>query len=130
MEQQRTSDERTWGMMCHLGALAAFIGIPLGNVVGPLIVWLIKREQYAFVDDQGKESMNFQITLTIAAVALFIVMIPLFVLTAFTGIPIFLLAPLLFLGLFVGALIWVVQAAMQANQGVEYRYPFSFRFFK
>lgn len=52
-----SKDERMWGMICHLAALAGFVGIPLRNVLGPLIVWLIKREEFPLVADQGKESL-------------------------------------------------------------------------
>jgi len=63
MEQQ---EERNWGMFCHLAALAGFI-IPLGNVIGPLVIWLMKKDESQFVDDQGKESVNFQISFIIYA---------------------------------------------------------------
>jgi uncharacterized protein len=59
--------EKQWGMFAHLAAFAAFI-IPLGNVVGPLVVYLIKKDEYEFVNDQGKEVLNFQITWTIAMI--------------------------------------------------------------
>ena len=62
-----SKDEKMWGMFCHLSALAGYIGIPFGNIIGPLIIWMVKKEQFKFVDDQGKESLNFQITITIAA---------------------------------------------------------------
>jgi uncharacterized Tic20 family protein len=52
-------DARTMAMLCHL--LAIFTGF-----IGPLVIWLIKKDQYAFVDDQGKEALNFQITMLIA----------------------------------------------------------------
>ena len=57
-------DERMWGMFCHLAALAGFI-IPFGNIIGPLIVWQIKKEEFPFVEDQGKESLKFQISIFI-----------------------------------------------------------------
>ena len=63
-------------MLCHLSSLCGFIGIPFGHLIGPLVVWLVKKQQFPFVDDQGKESLNFQITMTIyAAVALLLMLI-------------------------------------------------------
>ena len=59
-----SSDERMWGMLCHLSTFAGYL-VPFGNISGPLIVWLVKKDEYAFVDDQGKESLNFQISITI-----------------------------------------------------------------
>ncbi|NLF68016.1 MAG: DUF4870 domain-containing protein [Candidatus Anammoximicrobium sp.] len=108
-----SSEERTWGMLCHLSSLAGN-AIPLGNVLGPLIVWLIKRDEYALVDDQGKESLNFQISILIyvTVFALTIIGIPLAV------------AALIF------GLVMTVIAAVKANGGEYYRYPLTIRFVK
>ena len=62
--QVDTRDQNMWAMLCHLSALAGFI-IPLGNVIGPLVIWMIKKDVYPLVDDQGKEALNFQISMTI-----------------------------------------------------------------
>jgi len=59
--QPTTKDDRTWAMLCHLSGLAGYV-VPFGNIFGPLIIWLIKRDQSWFVDDQGKEALNFQIS--------------------------------------------------------------------
>ena len=56
---------RIWGMLCHLTALLGIIGIPLGHLFGPLTVWLLKRNSYPFVREQGIESMNFQLSMTL-----------------------------------------------------------------
>jgi len=105
-----SKDERMWGMICHLAALAGFVGIPLGNVLGPLIVWLIKREEFPLVADQGKESLNFQISMTIYGV----ICIPLmFVVIGF----------LLGLALLIADVVFIIIAAMKANEGALYRYP-------
>lgn len=109
-------DARTWGMICHLMALSGYV-IPFGNIIGPLIIWAIKKDEYAFVDDQGKEAMNFQLTLTIA----FLACVPLVILLI--GIPL-----MVALGIF--ALVMIVIAAIKANEGVRYRYPLSIKFFK
>ena len=65
-------EARTWGMWCHLASLVgivlSFIGIPpvlLINILGPLVVWLWRKNEHPFIDDQGKESINFQISLTL-----------------------------------------------------------------
>ncbi|MEM1115538.1 MAG: DUF4870 domain-containing protein [Bacteroidota bacterium] len=106
-------DERTWGLIAHLSALSGFV-IPFGNILGPLVVWLTKRDQSAFVADQAKEALNFQITLSIAVV-LGVVLI--FVLI---GIPI-----LMILGL--AALVMPIIAGIRANEGRRYRYPLTLR---
>ena len=60
-------DARLWGMFCHLTAFSGYV-IPFGSVFGPLIIWLIKKDEMPFVDDQGKESLNFQLTMLIAVI--------------------------------------------------------------
>ena len=64
-------EERNLGMACHLLALAGLV-LPLGNIIGPLIMWLVKREESAFVDEQGKEALNFNITIAIAGFVSFL----------------------------------------------------------
>lgn len=109
-------DERMWGMLCHLSALSGFI-IPFGNIIGPLIVYSMKKDEYSFVADQGKESLNFQISVLVY-LAISLVTIVLLI-----GIMFLLLIPLI-------SLILTVLAAVRANDGEYYRYPFCIRFIK
>lgn len=111
-------DANLWAMLCHLSALAGYL-IPFGNLIGPLIVWQIKKGEFPLVDDQGKESLNFQITLTIIGLAAFVLAI----------ITVGFLMPLLFI-LAIAALVFIILAALAANKGESYRYPFAFRFIK
>lgn len=111
-----TAEERTWGMFCHLAALAGYV-IPFGSIIGPLVVWLIKKDQMPFVNDQGKESLNFQITVVIAMIVSGVLM---FVLIGF----------LLLAAVAIADLVFVIIAAIQANKGVAYRYPYTIRFIK
>ena len=108
-----TNQERQWALFAHLSALAGFL-IPFGNVIGPLIVWQIKKAEMPFVDEQGKEALNFQITVTIAVLVCFLLMV------IFIGI---LLLPLVA----IGALVLTVIAAVKANAGEHYRYPIAWR---
>lgn len=107
--------EKTWAMLCHIASFAYFI--PLGHIFGPLIVWLIKKDESDLVDDQGKESINFQLSMTIYLLAA----VPLVFL--FIGIPV-----LIALGIL--DVILVVIAAVNAAQGQTYRYPLSIKFIK
>jgi len=109
-------DARNWAMICHLSALAGYF-VPLGNLLGPLIVWAIKKEEHPFVDEQGKEAINFQLTLTIAFLAACVLI--------FIFIGFFLIVILA-----VYALVMIIIAAIKANDGVDYRYPHSIRFLK
>ena len=113
------SDERTWAMLGHLSAFSAFI-TGIGCVLGPLIVWLVKRDTMPFAGEQAKEALNFNITVIIAAVGLW-------VLTILTlGIGLLLTVPL-GLVLFVGWIVLTIIAAVKANAGEHYRYPLTIR---
>ncbi|NMF83005.1 DUF4870 domain-containing protein [Nodosilinea sp. P-1105] len=108
-----TPESRMWAMIAHLSALAGFV-IPFGNILGPLIVWLVKKDEMSFVNDQGKEALNFNISMTIYMLvsgALIFVLI---------GIPL-----LVILG--IAWLILVILAAVKANEGTAYRYPLTLR---
>lgn len=109
--------EKTMGMVCHLAALAIITSIPFANIIGPLIVWLIKKDEMPFVDDQGKEAINFQITISLAIVvcaALFFLIVPIF---------------LIFVLILI-SIIFSIIGGMKANNGEYYRYPFALRLIK
>ena len=114
-------EARQWGMFAHLSALAGFI-IPFGHVIGPLVVWMVKKEQLPFVNDQGRESLNFQITVTIGIVAGFVIGL----VTICIGGVGFLLIP----AIGIAGAIMAAMGAMEANKGVPYRYPFALRLIK
>ena len=111
-----TSEERNWAMLCHLSALAGLV-IPSGHVIGPLVVWLMKKDQFPFVDDQGKESLNFQISVTIYLAA---ALATLLILIGIVLVP----AVLIF------SLVMVILAGVKASAGEAYRYPLCIRFIK
>jgi uncharacterized protein len=111
-----TQDERTWGMLAHLTAFSGFL-IPLGSVIAPLIIWLIKRDQSEFVADQGKEALNFNISVVLAGVVCGILV------WIFIGI-------LLGVALFFYWLAMTIVAGIKANEGLRYRYPFTLRLIK
>ncbi len=123
-----TQDEKTFGMLAHLAALALFVLPSFGNVVGPLVIWLIKKDQSDWIDKQGKEALNFQISISIYAAAALVVMVML--LFTLVGIPFALLVAVLLIPLSVFWLIVVIIAAVKANEGEDYQYPLSIRFIK
>ena len=110
------SNERLWAMLTHLSALPGSF-VLIGAIVAPLIIWQIQKDRSAFVDYHGKEAVNFQITMAIAAGVSFLL---------------FLLLVGLVLIWIVGAvwLIFTIIAALKANNGEYYRYPLSYRFIK
>ncbi|SNS60737.1 DUF4870 domain-containing protein [Pseudomonas segetis] len=111
-----TQEARQWAMFCHFAAFLGFI-FPFGNLVGPLVVWQIKKDLDPFVDEQGKEALNFQISITIAcmiSVLLMLVVIG-FVLTTLVTVV---------------AVVLAIIAGIKANEGQSYRYPFCWRIVK
>ncbi|MPQ45807.1 DUF4870 domain-containing protein [Marinifilum sp. N1E240] len=110
------SDERNWAMFCHLAAFSGVI-IPFGHIVGPLILWSMKKDHSALVDREGKKSLNFQISMTIY---LFISAILVIV-----GIGILLLIALGLLNL-----VFVVMAIVKTLNGEDYKYPLSLEIIK
>lgn len=110
-----SSQERTWGMLCHLSALAGLV-MPFGHLIGPLVVWLIKRHEYPFVEDQGREALNFQLSVTIYALVILLLTLGVI---GFVLIPIF----------YVYVIVFTIIASVKANDGHAYRYPLTIRFF-
>jgi uncharacterized Tic20 family protein len=109
-------EARTLGLLCHVTAFAGHI-FPFGNIVGPLVVWLMKREEYPFVDEQGKESLNFQISITI-----YMGLAILFAIVT-CGIGAILCA-----GIGIFSTIMIILAAIKASEGKTFRYPLSIPF--
>jgi uncharacterized Tic20 family protein len=105
----------TWGMACHLIALIGFLGIPFGHLLGPLVLWLCMRDSHPFVDSQGKEALNFQLSMTIYGIAAGVLCL---VLIGFVLLPAVVLADLVLL----------IIAAVKAGSGIGFRYPLTIRF--
>ena len=115
-----SNEERNWAMIAHLSAFAYyFTGI--GHIVGPLIVWLSKRDGHPFIDDQAREALNFQISVTIYGIVAVIMCFTL--IFAVIGIPVLIL-------LHAFQVICIIIAAIKANEGVAFRYPLSLRLIK
>jgi uncharacterized Tic20 family protein len=106
--------ERTYAMFEHLSGASFLLGLP---VIPALVLWLIKREQSPFVDDHGKEALNFQISLLIYGLASSLLA------TACIGWP--LLVATIVLGI-----IGIVQGAMAAHAGRYCRCPATIRLVK
>lgn len=108
---------RNWAMGCHMIALVGLLGNGIGFVVGPMILWLIKREDHPFIDEQGKEAVNFQITMCIA---LFISALLIFVAIGIVLLPIVVIVDI----------VLTIIAGLKAADGEPYRYPFAIRLIK
>ena len=116
IETTPSKDERTWAMLCHFSTYIGFI-FPFGNIIVPLIIWLSKREDLPLVEDQGREVLNFQISMTIYFIISGILCIILI------GIPIL-------IGLIIFDFIITIVAGIKANDGKCYRYPLNLRHVK
>jgi hypothetical protein len=112
-----SSDERNMALLAHLSGLAGFI-FPLGNVLGPLIVWLTQKEKSAFVADQGAEALNFQITTSI--IGLVLVVFAMTIIGLVVAIPGFFIVG-------IGWLVLTIIGGVKASSGERYRYPFNWR---
>ena len=106
-----------WAMACHLAALVGLLGNGIGFIVGPLLVWLFKKDDDPFIDEQGKEAMNFQITMFIAAfISGFLILFGIgFLLLIIVGVTM---------------VLFPIVAAIRVSGGEHYRYPLSIRFIK
>lgn len=109
------TEEKQWAMFTHLGLLSnVFMGLAF---LGPLVLWMVGREKGAFVDEQGKEALNFGILITIGNVVAFITT---FILIGF----------IIAIAVFVVWLVFMIMAIVASNKGESYRYPISIRFVK
>lgn len=111
------AEARKWAMLCHYAAFAWLLAPMIGNVIGPLVVWQLKRESDPYVDAQGKEALNFQISVSLA------LLVSTLLLKVVIGFPLIALVS-------VGALVLTVIGGIKANEGRPWRYPFCLRFLK
>lgn len=132
------ANARNWATVCHLSAFAIFFGAPFGNILGPLIVYLIKKDEDPFIAFAGREALNFQILISICWFVLMIAYIATFIsaiaLTVHGSVakpypPIVLLVVMLFFViLIIFDFVSVVIASVRTNKGELYRYPITVRF--
>ena len=122
-----SKEERQWAMFAHLSALLGGLVTSAvggwGFFLGPLVIWLMKKDTMPFVDDQAKEALNFNITVS----AIFLILLILTFLSL--GIGALITVPVMLI-VGIGALVFIVIAAIKSNEGVAYRYPFAIRLIK
>ena len=111
-----SADDRQMGLLAHLSAFSGFV-VPFGSLLGPLVMYLVKKDQSPFVADQAREALNFNITVLIAAVVSAVLMI---VLIGFLLLP----------AVGIAWLVLTIVGAIKANEGVRYRYPLTLRLVK
>lgn len=123
-----SAEERQWALFAHLSALVGGIltsgwAGSLGCFIGPLIIWLVKKDTMPFVNDQGKEALNFNITVGIIFLALFLLTIVTLGIGALITLPLMVIVGIAWL-------VFTIIAAIKANNGEAYRYPLTLRLIK
>ncbi|WP_076541381.1 DUF4870 domain-containing protein [Shewanella sp. UCD-KL21] len=114
--EQVSKEARNMGLLVHAASFVGYI-IPLGSIIGPLIVWLMKRDEFEFANQCGKNCLNFKLSLFIYVVISMIL--------AFVGIGFILL-----IALGVMDIICTIIAIIRAGEGIAYRYPLTINFIK
>ena len=112
-----TKKDKTWGVLCHLLTFTGLMGIPFGNILAPLVIWLIKKNESTFIDYNGKEALNFQISITIYAIVTGALC---FIFIGFLLIPVILIADI----------VLTIMATVKASNGELYKYPLTLRLIK
>jgi uncharacterized protein len=109
-----TREERNLAMLSHLLALTGYVGVPLGNIVAPLIIYLMKKDELPFVAEQSRESLNFQISMSIYALI--------------SGVlTLILIGFLLLAAVWVAGVVLTIIASVKVANGEAYRYPLTIR---
>ena len=121
-EPEVSKEARMWAMFCHLAGLAGYVMPIVGNIVAPLIIWQIKKDEYPFVDEQGKEAANFQISMSLYV----LIGIVLCAITCVGAV----LIPVVAIVVGIFDLVFLLIAAVKANSGRHYRYPLTIRVIK
>ena len=113
--QMSPAEERNWAVATHLASFSGYIGVPFGHVLGPLIVWLMKKDSSSYLDQVGKETVNYNISILIW----FLVCVPFCFLLI--GIPVL-------IGLMIMDVVVTIMAAVAASNGQQYKYPLTIHF--
>ncbi len=109
-------ESRNWAMFCHLSALSGYL-IPFGSVLGPLVVWLIKKDEMPAVAQHGRNALNFQLTML---VLYFICFVLVFLVIGLILLPL--------VALF--SLVMIIIATVKASEGKDFNYPLTIQFIK
>jgi uncharacterized Tic20 family protein len=110
------SREKLWNMFCHLSGLVGYV-IPFGWILGPLIVWQIRKHEQPSIIEHGKEAVNFQLSMLIWVALAFVAVL---IVIGFFILPV----------LGVLHIVFTVIAGVKANDGIHYKYPMTIRFIK
>ena len=119
-----SAEERQWAMFAHLSALVGgIVTTGWGAFIGPMVIWMVKKDTMPFVDDQAKEALNFNISVGIIFLALLLMSIVTLGIGLIIAIPAWIIIG-------IGWLVVTIIAGIKANEGVAYRYPLTLRLIK
>ena len=123
-----SAEEKQWAMFAHLSALAGGIltsgwAGSIGCFIGPLIIWMMKKDTMPFVDDQAKEALNFNISVALVFLALFLLSVMTLGIGLIIAIPAWIIIGIAWL-------VFTIIAGIKAHEGVAYRYPLTLRLIK
>lgn len=110
-------------MMVHLAAFAGWVFVGVGFVLGPVLVWVIKKEDFPAIDAHFKEAINFQISLLIYSLIAILIMVVTLGVGFVVAVPALAVIALL-------DVLFPIIAAIQAYEGNLFRYPLSLRLVK
>ncbi len=142
MQVQLAAQERNWAMAAHLSALVAIAGFPFGHIIGPLVVYLAKARESAFVAEHARASLNYQITVSILAIlggivavaAMFGLILPLSSAgDAAAGaalVAVWIVFGAAALAIVIGSIVFIIMGTIAASDGRPYTYPFAIRFLR
>jgi uncharacterized protein len=145
MQVQLSNEERNWAMAGHLSALVAVVGLPFGHVIGPLIVYLVKGGESAFVAAHARASLNYQLTVSLVGIVAVVVAAAVFFVTVFTVaaashskhaqdaialsvVSLWLLAFVIVLLCVAVSIVFIIMGTVAASEGRPFAYPFAIRF--
>lgn len=112
----KAESDNTWALLAHLSGFLGFV-IPFGNIVAPLLIWALKKQDSPFIESESKEALNFQLSVSIYMIIAVILVI---VLVGFVLVP----------AVTVFDIIMIIMAAVASSKGTSYRYPLTIRFIK
>ncbi|MDX1470569.1 MAG: DUF4870 domain-containing protein [Flavobacteriaceae bacterium] len=135
----------------HLSTFSRFF-IPLGNFIGPVVLWIANKDKSEFIDSHGNQAINFQMSILLYAIIICTVAVPFFLFKFFSGldfidfngfgdfhINIGKPSPLLYIGGGLGVLavigfilelVFIIKASLKARNGEYYEYPLTINFIK
>ena len=94
----------------------------IAEIIAPLIIWLLKKEDHPFIDQQGKEVLNFNLSIVVIFLGLFVLNFVLVLTVILAPLAFLLMLALFLIGVY--ALIIIIIGAIKVNEGVSYRIPY------